>query len=308
MTTGSRGSRSRTKGKKKTGTGKATRKKVTRKATKKKVARKAAKKKIARKVTKKKVAREVTKKKVARKTAKKKLARKVTKKKLARKAAPKRPAPKKATAVRTAEAERISDLEATIRSLQTSLASIRGEREAALHELDAANARIADLEVNAETSLADTALQSAESSSLLQHGSDPVDVDMLADMEPDGTLIDDEDTFEEAAEAPHPAAMELDFDDYDDSETFLNPSAGISERRRELDRERADRELELGEEDYWFVCPKCGEHLVEHEFDNIKVERCESCGVVTLDKGEIELIMATEDERIIAYRIKGLLQ
>ena len=277
MTTGPRSSKSRTKGKKKAATGKATGKKVVRKATKKKVTRKVTKKKVARKV-----------------------AAKITKKKVAR---------KKTVTVRANDADRISDLEATIRSLQTSLASIRSEREAALRELDTANARIADFEVRAETSLADVALQSAESSSLLHSGGAPPDLPLLSEIAGDGTLIDDEDSFAEPPAAdPLSGGVDLDLDDFDDSETFLNPSEGISERRRELDRERADRELELGEEDYWLVCPKCGEHLVEHEFDSIKVERCESCGVVSLDKGEIELVLATDDERIITYRTKGLLQ
>jgi hypothetical protein len=101
---------------------------------------------------------------------------------------------------------------------------------------------------------------------------------------------------------------DLTYEDYDDEESFLSSMSGTAQRRRELDRERADRELELGDESFWLVCPKCGEFLAEHEFDNIKVERCESCGVVTIDKGEIELLMSSEEDRAVAYRIKGLLR
>ena len=113
---------------------------------------------------------------------------------------------------------------------------------------------------------------------------------------------------EETDEDDHPFDNGLAYEDYDEEDSFLDPSASMAERRRELDRERADRELELGDAEYWLVCPKCGEHLTEHEFDNIKVERCESCGLVSVDKGEIELLMASEDKRLIAYRVKGLMQ
>jgi hypothetical protein len=99
------------------------------------------------------------------------------------------------------------------------------------------------------------------------------------------------------------------FEDYDEEADFLAPTEGMPQRRRELDRERADRELELGDEAYWWVCPKCGEHLSEHEFDNIKVERCESCGGVTIDRAEIDqLLLFSEVDHALAVRIRGLLQ
>ena len=99
------------------------------------------------------------------------------------------------------------------------------------------------------------------------------------------------------------------FEDYDEEADFLAPTEGMQERRHELDRERADRELELGDEAYWWICPKCGEHLSEHEFDNIKVERCESCGGVTVDRAEIEqLLLFSEADHALAVRVRGLLQ
>jgi hypothetical protein len=83
----------------------------------------------------------------------------------------------------------------------------------------------------------------------------------------------------------------------------------MRQRRQELDRERADREFELGEETYWLACPKCGEHLVEHEFDNVKVERCEGCAGLWADKGELDLLLfISEDDRALAYRTRGLMQ
>jgi len=99
------------------------------------------------------------------------------------------------------------------------------------------------------------------------------------------------------------------FEDYDEEPDFLESGPGMHLRRQELDRERADRELELGDESFWWICPKCGEHLSEHEFDNLKVERCESCGALCVDRGEIDLLLLfSEEDRTLAHRVRGLLQ
>jgi len=121
-----------------------------------------------------------------------------------------------------------------------------------------------------------------------------------------------------AAPAPPGAAYEesgetleeeFPYEDYDEQEDFSDTLGGMEHRRRELDRERADRELELSHEPFWMVCPKCGERLSDHEFDNIKTERCESCGGLWIDKGEIELLLLfSEENRVLAYRTRGLLQ
>ncbi|MCK4412893.1 MAG: zf-TFIIB domain-containing protein [Candidatus Eisenbacteria sp.] len=114
--------------------------------------------------------------------------------------------------------------------------------------------------------------------------------------------------------APYPGASqkleeEPPYEKYDEEEDFSDSLAGLEQRRRELDRERADRELELGHEPFWMVCPKCGEHLGDHEFDNIKTERCDSCAGLWIDKGEIELLLLfSEEDRVLAYRARGLLQ
>jgi hypothetical protein len=99
------------------------------------------------------------------------------------------------------------------------------------------------------------------------------------------------------------------FEEYDEEPDFLDSAQGMQLRRQELDRERADRELELGDEPFWWICPKCGEHLSEHEFDNLKIERCENCGALCIDRGEIDLLLLfSEEDRSLAHRVRGLLQ
>ena len=40
------------------------------------------------------------------------------------------------------------------------------------------------------------------------------------------------------------------------------------------------------------VCPKCGDTMEEQESENIKLERCETCGGLYLDRGEVDLLLA----------------
>ena len=63
-------------------------------------------------------------------------------------------------------------------------------------------------------------------------------------------------------------------------------------RRNELDRERNDRELEQADQSFWMICPKCGDLLEESEGENVKLERCENCGGLYLDRGEVDLILS----------------
>lgn len=126
------------------------------------------------------------------------------------------------------------------------------------------------------------------------------------------SLPSDEAAYEEVAPSADQLGSENDGDDYetyDEEADFLDSDAAILERRRQLDRERGERELELGEESFWMVCPRCGEHLTEHEFDSIKVERCEACSALCVARGEIDLLLLMSgDDRSLAYRARGLLQ
>jgi hypothetical protein len=63
-------------------------------------------------------------------------------------------------------------------------------------------------------------------------------------------------------------------------------------RRQELDRERSDREAEYGDETFWLICPKCGDHLEEIDAEDVKLERCEGCGGTYLDSGEVAMLLA----------------
>jgi hypothetical protein len=79
-------------------------------------------------------------------------------------------------------------------------------------------------------------------------------------------------------------------------------------RRQELDRERIDREGEAGDEPYWLVCPKCGDNLEEIESEDVRLERCETCGGIYLDRGEIEMLLSLGKGPRGLRRIRNVLQ
>jgi hypothetical protein len=81
-------------------------------------------------------------------------------------------------------------------------------------------------------------------------------------------------------------------DDLDETAGFFDRMDEIRARRNELDRERNDRELEQSDQPFWMICPKCGDLMEESEGENVKLERCENCGGLYLDRGEVDLILS----------------
>lgn len=60
----------------------------------------------------------------------------------------------------------------------------------------------------------------------------------------------------------------------------------IKERRERLDEER--RQLEISS--HLNKCPRCGTELTVHDHRGVKVDQCDKCGGMWLDKGELEII------------------
>jgi acetyl-CoA carboxylase beta subunit len=75
------------------------------------------------------------------------------------------------------------------------------------------------------------------------------------------------------------------------------------DRLRKLARAKEDQLKEKEREDekkrHWMKCPKCGMDLTEIEFRKIRVDKCFSCEGVYLDRGELELLLKTEDKNIM---------
>jgi uncharacterized protein len=63
-----------------------------------------------------------------------------------------------------------------------------------------------------------------------------------------------------------------------------------TEREAAMQQEERDREREL----HYMKCPKCGMHLEEIAFGDVKVDKCFSCEGMWLDAGELELLQKKE--------------
>jgi ribosomal protein S27E len=60
----------------------------------------------------------------------------------------------------------------------------------------------------------------------------------------------------------------------------------IKERRARLDEERK----KLERSSHLNKCPRCGDDLTVHDHRGTKIDQCDSCGGMWLDKGELEII------------------
>jgi hypothetical protein len=101
---------------------------------------------------------------------------------------------------------------------------------------------------------------------------------------------------------------EPDAEDLDDVESIYNRMDDPRVRRQELDRERVDRESEVGDESYWLVCPKCGGTLEEADAGDVKLDRCENCGGLYLDQGEVDMLLSVARGPEGLHRIRTILQ
>jgi uncharacterized protein len=105
-------------------------------------------------------------------------------------------------------------------------------------------------------------------------------------------------------EEPAPATDE----ELEGAAGFFDRIEELRARRIELDRERNDRELEQSEQPFWMICPKCGDLMEEQENENVKLERCETCGGLYLDRGEVDLILSVTGHRDGPRRLHNILR
>jgi protein-arginine kinase activator protein McsA len=60
--------------------------------------------------------------------------------------------------------------------------------------------------------------------------------------------------------------------------------------RAKLDHQRTQQAQEQEKNLHWMKCPKCGGDLKEVLFRTVKVDRCQNCDGVWLDRGELEIL------------------
>jgi len=78
------------------------------------------------------------------------------------------------------------------------------------------------------------------------------------------------------------------------------------ERRRKWEFEKVANVQVLEREEqktlHWMRCPKCGSELSEIAHRDQRVDRCEPCGGVWLDAGELEALATKEDRFLTGLR------
>lgn len=82
--------------------------------------------------------------------------------------------------------------------------------------------------------------------------------------------------------------------------------------REEMKRRKREQEalaVRMAEEEkrklkelHFMKCPKCGMDLHEHEYRDIKLDRCSSCGGVFFDEGEMELLLQKNQDFMGRFR------
>jgi hypothetical protein len=73
---------------------------------------------------------------------------------------------------------------------------------------------------------------------------------------------------------------------------FLDIEAGkLGNLRKDLDQKRKEESRKFHKQAHGMKCPKCGSDLVEINYQNIMMDRCEGCQGIWLDHGELELLV-----------------
>ncbi len=76
----------------------------------------------------------------------------------------------------------------------------------------------------------------------------------------------------------------------------------LKQLRTKLDAERAEQEKKRRQQLHWMKCPKCGGQMREFNFKVVIADKCDDCGYIGFDNGELELV-AGSDKNVM----KGIL-
>ena len=80
-----------------------------------------------------------------------------------------------------------------------------------------------------------------------------------------------------------------------EDEYFVKMDAELLKAQRaKLDADRLKQERAI----HLMKCPKCGADLAERDMHGIKIDQCTECSGVWLDKGELEMLLHSEESGI----------
>ena len=77
----------------------------------------------------------------------------------------------------------------------------------------------------------------------------------------------------------------------------------IAKLRAKADEERRQRERAHHQKLHWMRCPKCGQEMQEVQRGPLFVDQCAECGGLYFDAGELEILLAAEQEDSLLGRL-----
>ena len=92
-----------------------------------------------------------------------------------------------------------------------------------------------------------------------------------------------------------------------EEEYFYNVNKELIERKRKsLDEQRAEQRKKELMAQHWMCCPKCGHKMKEMEILGIIADKCGNCSGIYFDKGELELLLESKEQKGFLRGLKQL--
>ena len=79
----------------------------------------------------------------------------------------------------------------------------------------------------------------------------------------------------------------------------------IERKRRELDKKKME-EQKKAKPGHYMHCPKCGEPMEEIAHLGIMVDRCKGCSGIFFDRGELEILLESKEQKGFLTGLKQL--
>jgi len=79
----------------------------------------------------------------------------------------------------------------------------------------------------------------------------------------------------------------------------------IEKKRKELDKKHEEERKQTKSEHYMH-CPKCGDSMEEIEYLGILVDRCKKCSGMFFERGELEILLDSKDQKGFLGGLKKL--
>ena len=93
----------------------------------------------------------------------------------------------------------------------------------------------------------------------------------------------------------------------DEEEYFYNVNKELIERKRkDLDSNRAEQRKKELQAQHWMCCPKCGHEMAEIELMGIMADKCSDCSGIYFDKGELQLLLESKEQKGFLSGLKQL--